>query len=272
MSQKNKNSLVWRMEKDGLPNVSYLLGTMHVAGESAFAHRELMYEKIVASELFAAELDLDQSMDMVNENAMDLPEGVTLQTLLKPKQYKKADRVFYKATGLALGDFSSSKPFLITSLLTQSALSEGGRTSLDEDLWRFAKQVDKTCTGIESHTEQLAVLAKIPLRYQVRNMLNAFRNIKRFHKATRKTARLFEKADIDGLYKTGKKGLKELKKTMLYNRNRLMAERIDAMAAAHDCCFAVGAGHLAGKRGLLQLLAKKGYRLTPVFKDIPGSS
>jgi len=61
---------------------------------------------------------------------------------------------------------------------------------------------------------------------------------------------------------------------LLVERNRRMAERIAARLRAQpetSCFFAIGAGHLGGKDGILKLLEKAGFRLRRVGATGPAS-
>ena len=77
-------------------------------------------------------------------------------------------------------------------------------------------------------------------------------------------AALYQKANIKKLYKKVKKSSKGMRQLMIYNRNQNMADRLADFAAQHAICAAVGAGHLSGKRGVLNLLKQKGFELKPI--------
>jgi len=51
----------------------------------------------------------------------------------------------------------------------------------------------------------------------------------------------------------------------LYRRNEIQAASIDSILRSHSTLFVgVGAAHLPGQRGVIELLRKKGYRLRPI--------
>ncbi len=51
---------------------------------------------------------------------------------------------------------------------------------------------------------------------------------------------------------------------MLYERNEIMARRFVEIASERSLFCAVGAGHLAGEKGMLRQLKKQGFKTTPV--------
>src|SRR5436190_3937281 len=51
------------------------------------------------------------------------------------------------------------------------------------------------------------------------------------------------------------------------NRNRTMSDSIEKHAKEQPSFFAIGAGHLGGAQGVIELLKKKGFKVTPVHSD-----
>jgi len=52
---------------------------------------------------------------------------------------------------------------------------------------------------------------------------------------------------------------------ILYDRNERMLERIIPYLKDGSAFIAVGALHLAGEKGLLQMLKKKNYKITSIY-------
>ena len=76
---------------------------------------------------------------------------------------------------------------------------------------------------------------------------------------------LYEQSDILKLYKVTRKQAKGMRKILLFNRNDLMAKRIAQFASEQSLFASIGAGHLAGEKGVLRLLKKKhGFKVKPV--------
>lgn len=213
---------------------------------------------------FATEFNLEEANHRLAANIMDLPDGQTLDQLIKPKVYKKLQKIFRKATGLDLALFNKSKPLLITNLLSERILSEDMPDSLDASLWQYAREQGKIVLGIETYEEQLAIMEKIPLDYQVQSLIWAGKHFKRFRRQLIKMTEQYEEANISKLYKAARKSAKGLRRVMIYDRNVVMADRIEQIAAEQSLFAAVGAGHLGGKKGVLRLLKHKGFVVSPV--------
>ena len=67
------------------------------------------------------------------------------------------------------------------------------------------------------------------------------------------------------LYKAAKKDAKGMRKILLFERNVMMVSRFVKIARENSLFCAVGAGHLAGKKGMLRLLKKEGFHIHPVL-------
>lgn len=262
---KNKNTLLWKVTSKSHAQASYLFGTMHVKDLRAFHQRDLVHQKIDACEAFATEFNLDEMKMNTSEQVMDLPEGMFLSDLIPAKAYKKVEQLFASLTGMELKLFDRSLPLLISNMLSECVLSSDMPHSLDESLWEYARSQEKILLGIESFEEQIEILRKIPLDYQVKSLIWTAKNTHRFQKQLLKMTRLYETADLRKLYKAARKNAKGLRKVLLFDRNELMAERFALIAQEQSICYAVGAGHLGGKKGLLRLLKNKGFKIKPVL-------
>jgi uncharacterized protein len=58
----------------------------------------------------------------------------------------------------------------------------------------------------------------------------------------------------------------KMRKSLLYDRNAVMAQRAIPIAAEKPIFIAVGASHLAGDKGLLAAFKKVGFKLSPLVK------
>ena len=261
---KKKNSLLWKVSHKKFPGDSYVFGTMHVSDERAFTFEDLVKEKIVECDAFTLEFNLETADLNLTSEAMNLPEGVTLETLIPPKKFEKINKRFTRSTGYDLRMFNKSLPMQITNMMAEVILSNDRLKSLDETLFLFAKEKNKILLGIETFEEQLEIMSKIPIENQVKNLLKSFKSAKQFRKQVLKLAALYEKADIQQLYKSTKKSSGSERKLLLYDRNKIMADRIANMMGEQTIVCAIGAAHLAGKKGVLRLLKQKGLKIKPM--------
>ncbi len=263
--KKKKKTLLWKIETKKQPNPSYVFGTMHVRDQRAFKYKELTEQKILECDAFAAELNLEEAEHLFDAGALNLPEGQTLDSILKPKAFARIDKLFRKKIGVPLENFNNSRPLLISNIITEKIFSEDMPLALDAALYQFASQHGKITLGIENFEEQLNILEKIPLDFQIKSLNWMAKNFKRFRKQLQKMTKDYETGDIQKLYQATKKNAKGLRKVLIYDRNAIMARRIADMAAEQSLFAAIGAGHLGGEKGVLRLLKKAGFKVKPVL-------
>jgi uncharacterized protein YbaP (TraB family) len=107
-------------------------------------------------------------------------------------------------------------------------------------------------------------MSKISVENQLKSMLKTFKSFKQFRRQVLKMAELYEKADIQQLYQSSKKSAGSERKLLIYDRNKIMADRIAIMVSEQTIVCAIGAAHLAGKKGVLRYLKMKGLEVKPV--------
>ncbi len=258
-----KNALIWKLES-GDKDASYLIGTMHVKDAAAFSRVNDMYAAIDACEVFATEFNLEEADHNLTAETMDLKNGQTLQSLVGKKRFKKMAKRVEREFGLDISLFNGSLPLLLSNMLTEQILSDDMQHSLDESLYRYAKEQEKTTLGVETFLEQMEILGKIPIDIQVKQLKDMLGNLGAYRKHVRKLAKAYRQEEIGKLYKATKKSMGSLRKLMIYDRNERMAERMVKMMQETSCCFAVGAAHLDGGKGILRKLKHSGITLSAI--------
>ena len=83
---------------------------------------------------------------------------------------------------------------------------------------------------------------------------------------------LYKNQDLQGLYDYIVQSMtdetdnpEEVKDRMLDNRNQKWIGTLSEMMKDKTLFIAVGAGHLAGEEGVINLLRKEGYKVEPAF-------
>lgn len=264
MGQK-KTSLLWTIEGPLIVGKSYLFGTMHVKDRRAFGFKAQVEQAILQCDSFACEFNLEEAQHNLTADSLNLSNNLSLRDLIAPRAYQKAHKVVLKRTGLDLDFFAQSKPIYITNMLAELVLSKDEKDSLDTYLWNFAKENDRITLGIETLQEQIEIMQKIPLDFQVKALISTTRNFKKFRKQVLQLANYYEQGKLQKLYKATKKSIGGMRKILLYDRNKIMADRISQLLQEQSLFAAVGAAHLPGKKGVINHLKKEGYKLKPVI-------
>jgi uncharacterized protein YbaP (TraB family) len=262
--------LLWKISGNGLKKPSYLFGTMHVQDNKAFDFSDSVLLKIDACEAFALEIHPDSVMKELlsklvtggareNKLRQDLPEG----------DYNYLDSLMKERTGRSIKSFNSYME--INSFLTEQYGQKDKETFLDSWLYNIAQNQDKYILGLESVTDQMNVLEN--------NFEGTYEELKEFlgssyeegRKKYQRMLDIYYGGDIEEIDKYMRKNSgSDFYEAVVTKRNVAMANGIDRAVQARTTFFAVGAGHLAGSDGIIQLLKKKGYEVTPVESTFTG--
>lgn len=261
--KNKKKTLLWEIRNGNSHGPSYLFGTMHVQDQRAFTFLEQAYGRITECDVLALEFDLGEAPVGMDPALIRLPEGKTLPQLIPSKKFQKLRKIFRKVAGLDLNNLQHFSPMVVSNIVNERILSRDMPVSLDEHLWEFARKLGKPVTGIESYREQLAILQQIPLEYQVQALVEMGRNISRHRRQLLRMADMYKEGDIFKLYRAARRSASGLRQLLLYRRNRIMAERIAGLASEQRVFCAIGAGHLAGGKGVLRFLKQEGWIVKP---------
>jgi uncharacterized protein YbaP (TraB family) len=259
-----KKSLLWKIEGAQLAAPSYIFGTMHVQDQRAFEGIEAIYHCIDETEAFAAEYNLNEQDPHAFQKASQLPEGQSISGLLNPRIYKKLAKVFERETGEDLEFFDQLKPAMIVNILSTAQFEEDHHQALDQMLFSYAAAEEKELLGLESFERQMEIMDEMPLSDQLRSLKSLATNFKNFRKNIKRTAQLYLEGDVQKILQNVKASTGKMRKLLLYDRNLIMADRIDEIIREKPLFAAVGAGHLGGGKGIIHLLNTKGYRVNAV--------
>lgn len=257
-------SLLWEVRAPEAPFASYLFGTMHVRDRRAFRQEALILQKIDACTAFACEYDLDLADSDLPGKPFHLPDGRVLNDYLPARKYGRTRMALLKATGIDIGHYRRLRPSIILQLLGEQVLAADRPLALDAYLWHYAREAGKELVGIETFAEQLELLQSLPVEPQVRSLAAVARNFASFRRQLMHLAACYEKGDLQRLYQLSRRQAGGARKSLLLERNRIMAERLDPLLRNHSLFAALGAAHLGGQKGVLRLLKLKGWKVKRV--------
>ena len=262
MSKKN-HSLLWKITAPKNGQVSYLFGTIHVWEERIRPIFEEIKPYLLSCELFAAESHLEDIQEMSTESFF-LPDNQKLSDFYPTKKYEKLTKQVKKITHSPISNFEHLTPFVLVGTISNILLEKGHSGSLDEHLWDFAKANEKEMFGIESAKEQYEYYQKMPFDDQAKQLIQIAKNTKKYRQNLNQMLERYLKQDIIQLYKNSKKGTKSFRQMMIYERNSIMSDRISNFAKQNTIFVAIGAGHLSGQKGVLNLLKQNGFSVNPI--------
>lgn len=262
-------SLLWRISGKKISRPSYLFGTMHVLCAEDARLSDSLKMAIRQTDLIYFEINLDDIMGMMQSlKYMRMLDNQKLSDLLDSSDYRKVKSYFEKQGSiLPFSMLERFKPLLISSLIEENGLDCNTTNGMELVIQKEAHQLSKKILGLETAAFQAGLFDSIPYEQQAKDLVNYIDSMDFYKKTTKELVDVYRAQDldrIDELTKTGDAGMTNYIDLLLWGRNRKWVDSLQPILASKSVLIAVGAGHLPGDKGLIRLLQKAGYILTPV--------
>ncbi len=264
---ENKKALLWEISGNGLKEPSYLFGTIHMICKEDFLLSESVKQKFSSSKQVYLELDMDdpQLQGKMMQN-MQLIGKESLKEKFSETDFNKLDAFLKKELNMSLSMFNSFKPMMVMSLLAQGSLPCATMESYDLNFVKMASEQKKELLGLEKVEEQIGVFDAIPDSLEIRSIMNMVNDFDAQKKEFTRMSTVYKSQDLEALYQLMVEspemmGSQEL---LLDRRNHNWIPVMESAMKNSSTFFAVGAGHLAGSQGVLELLRKQGYMVKEI--------
>ncbi|WP_290796692.1 TraB/GumN family protein [Flavihumibacter sp. UBA7668] len=269
LAAQQPKTLLWEINGKGLPKSSYIFGTMHVL----CAAEEMMSDSLVAaiskSEQVFFEIDMDNPGEMLGVfKYIRMKDDKKIADLLSPDEYQRVKEYFSNnKTVLPLSMMERFKPYFVAAMLSESKMPCTSKTGMEELIMRQAKKEGKLISGLESIAFQASVFDSIPYSEQAKELLKTIDEEAKQDSFTNRMAEIYRSQDLDQIEKLTLEeegGVSSYLELFLFGRNANWIAPMEAAMKNQSVLFAVGAAHLPGEKGILNLLRKAGYTIRPV--------
>ena len=205
--------------------------------------------------------------------AMQLPADRQLEDILGPEVFRRTVEAV-SSYGMPAEALQRFKPWALSLFLVYPRIEvvrlAQGQPAFDSWLQAEARRRGKEIRALETYEEQIAVFDSMSEAEQVAmvsDMLADYADIDaRFNRIFRAylkgdlTVAMAEANDVSKVSDVA--AAERFKQRLIDDRNRVMAQRIEPLLRAGGAFIAVGAAHLPGEGGVLDLLEAQGYRIT----------
>ena len=261
------SSLLWEISGKNVKTPSYVFGTMHLIPNADFLFPESLQEKLKSSDILVMEIGgLSQKMKAMQYMMLD--SGSVYDYFTEEQQ----DSLF-KYTEEKLGvnksqmmKFSGMKPIVLMQLLTKEQFGEDPK-SYEMEFEKIATTNKIDVQGLETIEEQMSFLDALDPQDQVKMVMETIRGDGEDKSQSKELVANYLSQDIEAIHGfiiNSDMSSSEFEETMLNNRNKQWIKPIKKIIKKNKAFIAVGAGHLGGPNGVIELLKKEGYTLTPV--------
>jgi len=280
--------LLYKISGNDLEKPSYIIGTHHLANVGFVEKINGVKEALTETEQVYGELKWDvmanpDSLKAMQERMM-LPEGQTLKTILTPEQYKRLDAFMTAKMGAGMSNpmveaqMGKLTPMALVTqfqvlLFLMNHMGEFDPSStFDQYFQAQAQKNNLPCGGLETMSFQAQVLyGSTPMERQVEQLMCLIDNEQFNVQMLEEMTKAFYAQDLDALKKamdvklgTSCDSTPEEEAALIDNRNADWLTKMPAIMKQAPTFFAVGAGHLPGEKGVLQLLRNAGYTVEGV--------
>lgn len=262
-------SLFWEITGNGLNKPSYLFGTMHVSNKIAFHLSDSFYNAIQSTDMVALELNPEYwQKDMVKMNAAQ--EEIE-------NFYRDNTTQYLTESSFAINDYYdklkpalTAEPQQINSLLYRTFSMQQDyeeNTYLDLYIYQTGRKYGKLAGGVEDYYQTQKILFEAYAAMAKERMKRSSSKRDATPDIDKKIQEAYRRGNLDLL-----DSLEHLSfnspayvNKFLYERNKIQANSIDSLVKKHSLFVGVGAAHLPGPNGVIELLRKKGYKLRPIY-------
>jgi len=263
-----EKSLLWQISGPNVKGDAYLFGTMHLIQRDFFHFPKKLEKLVKKSDVLVMELpglpDPSEALSYVI-----LEEG-SFFDFFSPEQTDSilvwAEEKMNFGEAAFRAAFSKMKPFVIVQFAVQMHFI-GKTESYEVSFEALAKENNVPIEGLETVAEQMSIFDKLSDKQQSEMVMESIREGDQAIETLETMQQTYADQDIDGLYQLiHEQGgiIEEEEKQFLDDRNQNWTPKIKTYLADKNSFIVVGAAHLGGPNGLIRLLEKEGYTLTPV--------
>ena len=271
-----ENTLLWKISGNGLEKPSYLFGTIHMICADDAGLSANMKKAISNCDEVYFEVDMDNMFEMIGAmKKMKMMGDTTLKDLLSEADYKKVKDYFTEnGSMLPFSMLETYKPMLAASTLEQGSMPCDNTEMMEQVIMKEAKGYNKKIKGLETMSYQAGVLDSIPYKLQAEQLVSYIDKANKGEDDDTEMKEMFNAYKSQDLKKleemlmTTDAGISGFTDILLYHRNQNWVEKLKSLLPEKSLLIAVGAGHLPGPKGVINLLRKEGYKVTPVENKV----
>ncbi len=262
-------SLLWEITGNGLKKPSYLFGTMHVSNKMVFHLGDSFYNALKSVDAVALELNPDSWQEQMVETEKIKDEYGNYT--------RAAGGNYLNESGFRISKYDDelkaairTEPTVVNNLLYRSYRTREDfeeDTFLDLYIFQTAKKLGKRATGVEDffESEKVVIEAYTAMsKEKKRKVIDT--DGESYAEIQRKIEDAYRRGDLDLMDSLDimMERSDAFREKFMYRRNEIQAYSIDTILKKNSLFVGVGAAHLPGKRGIIEMLRTMGYTLRPV--------
>jgi len=266
--------LLWRVDYRDKPE-SHVFGTIHVADPRLAALPAPVARAFDAARSLTVEFSANRYTRQRFLAAAMLPEGRSLVAMIGARDFERVVERLAPA-GLSRDFIGRLKPWgVLVNLRNPRGAELGAAPTLDEQLYTRARSRRLALQALESVEEQIFTFDEFPVASQIALLRHALDNHDALVEMSGRTLEAYLARDLDGIWRVHEDFVRAhpqiaahnaiFVKRVVFDRSVVMAFRMQRELRLGRAFVALGALHLHGARGVLNLLEQDGFRVRRIY-------
>ena len=264
-----EKSFLWRVNSD--QNRLYILGSIHLLKKETYPLKKSIEDAFEQTKKLVLEIDLGganpQKIQQLMVQKSISTDGTVLHQNVSTETYQAvAERA--KELGIDIRVLSPFKPWVVAMTMAAMKLQQLGfdpSLGIDRHLADRAKQTDKPTVGLETAEFQLDLFDRFSAKEQELLLRQSMDEMDHVERNVTAIVQAWKSGDVGAVEKyllVGMRNYPEIHRKVIDDRNQRWLPQIEnLLSGGENALIVVGAAHLVGKNGIIELLKDRGYRV-----------
>jgi uncharacterized protein len=264
-----EKSFLWRVNSD--QNHLYILGSIHLLKKETYPLKKSIEDAFEQTKKLVLEIDLSSANSQKIQQLMlqksISTDGTLLHQSVSDETYQAVAKRA-KELDIDIRVLSPFKPWVIAMTMAAIKLQQLGfdpSLGVDRHLAERAKQTDKPTAGLETAEFQLDLFDRFSAKEQellLRQSMDEMDHVERNVTAIVQAWRSGDVGAVERHLLVGMRDYPEIHRKVIDDRNQRWLPQIESLLSrGENALIVVGAAHLVGKNGIIELLKNRGYRV-----------
>jgi uncharacterized protein len=264
-----EKSFLWRVNSD--QNRLYILGSIHLLKKETYPLKKSIEDAFEQTKKLVLEIDLGsanlQKLQQLMLQKSISTDGTMLDQSVSNETYQAVAKRA-KELGIDIRVLSPFKPWVIAMTMAAIKLQQLGfdpSLGVDRHLAERAKQTDKPTAGLETAEFQLDLFDRFSAKEQELLLRQSMDEMDHVERNVTAIVQAWKSGDVGAVERhllVGMRDYPEIHRKVIDERNQRWLPQIEnLLSGGENALIVVGAAHLVGKNGIIELLKDRGYRV-----------
>ncbi|MFW5700237.1 MAG: TraB/GumN family protein [Cyclobacteriaceae bacterium] len=269
IAQNLENTLLWKISGKDLSQSSYLFGTIHMICPEDVVMKEYFAARLAETDQVVLELDMDEPSLMTDMQKYGTNEGMkNISSEMTEEQQKVVNDFLQKYYSVGLQQLGIMKPITLTSMVMLKFMDCPQPQAYEAIFMQMAKKDSIEVLGLETVEFQFSRFDQIPLQKQIAILVETISDSTKSKEDFEQLVSAYQNQNLNAMYQLSKESPQyaDFEETLINERNKNWIAPMEAFMQQKSTFFAVGALHLSGEQGVINLLREGGYTVEPVLQ------